>query len=516
VEQSSLTSSMELQDAPVDVFLAKDTATISDWRDTAQSNESFALDFARWTSRPSVEPNREFAYGDIWELLKATDKVRVIGYNEFPYTRRQPKDEWELEREIWLDLGALGPAAAGPHKLGILHVHYAAPWSDDRSKRDRSVITQVNVRHTTESPQKDFRLKSQQLNKWREDHGRSMAKLPKGGWHWQNAAGENEDKKLQMLRKLLRKAEESTTLVRALTFSAAQHDRRETSPALQRSALIVAVSEYECDNVANLTNPIIDAAKLKAVLDQLGWHVEMAVDLGLRDMERKIKKFADGKATGESDCLLAFVGHGIEINGRNYLVTADSKLEREYDDEAEFEKDVKRTCLEFEDVQVMFKKARGSALGVILFVLDCCRSGFHTNVGRGRSVAARFMSRAAESSQIRAGFHNSHIIYSTTSGNVATDGAKGKGGPFMAVFTQEIRSGEELTAIMRATRRGLRESAPELCQLAPDNSLLEREFYFGPPLRREVCAQPPYRPLYPLSYHPWLPAGPAARVAILR
>ena len=469
---------MELRD----VFLANDSATLSDLSDAAQNNESFALDFACWTPPPlsvSAAPNREFAHTDIWALLKATDKVRVIGYNEFPYTRGRPKHEWELEREIWLDLGALGSATAGPHNLGILHVHYAAPWSDDRFKRDRSVIKQVNVRHTTESPQKDPRFKSQQLDKWREDHGRRMAKLPEGGWHWRDAAGENEHEKLQLLRKLLQKAEATTKWVRALTLGAAQHVRKETSQAQPRSALIVAVSEYECDNVADLANTIIDATRLQAVLLQLGWSVEMAVGLGLEETESRIEAFAKSRATGEDDCLLAFVGHGIEINGRNYLVTKDSMLKSEYDSEAKFEKDVQRKCLAFADVQAWFKDARGSASGVTLFVLDCCRSGFETSVGAGRSVAARFMSRAAESSQIRPDFPNSHIIYSTTSGSVASDGERGKGGPFMSIFTEEIKPDQEVRKVTQATRKRLRESAPDLCQLAPETSLLERDFYFG-------------------------------------
>ena len=124
----------------------------------------------------------------------------------------------------------------------------------------------------------------------------------------------------------------------------------------------------------------------------------------------------------------------------------------------------------------LVQEGTGQRLRRDAVVLDCCRSGFNTIVGGGRSVAASFMSRAAENSQIRPDFPNSHIIYSTTSGSVASDGERGKGGPFMSIFTEEIKPDQEVT---QATRKRLRESVPDLCQLAPETSLLERDFYFG-------------------------------------
>ena len=400
----------------------------------------------------------------------------------------------------------------------ILHVHTPFRWGDRKQKDPKQrteFVTSANVRHAW--LQKDGQYEQEQgkwflvpkakvlqtgwrelsgdVTTWRWDTERSIPKAERAD---RDVVGRyDEVRRVIQLGESLRYKQRTETLswkasqaairggmpeekeYEVVAVDTAADSAVQSKPIAARSALIVAVSEYECDNVANLANTDIDAAKLKAVLLQLGWHVEMATDLGLKATEKKIKEFAKSRATGESDCLLAIVGHGIEINGRNYLVTADSKLEREYDDEAEFEKDVQRTCLEFAEVQVSFKKARGSASGVTLFVLDCCRSGFNTIVGGGRSVAASFMSRAAGSSQIRPDFPNSHIIYSTTSGSVASDGERGKGGPFMSIFTEEIKPDQEVRKVTQATRKRLRESAPDLCQLAPENSLLERDFYFG-------------------------------------
>ncbi|KAJ1479057.1 hypothetical protein T484DRAFT_1959761 [Baffinella frigidus] len=247
-----------------------------------------------------------------------------------------------------------------------------------------------------------------------------------------------------------------------------------------RSALIVAVSSYASDNVSNLANTIIDAAKLQGALFKLGWSVEMALELGLEQAEKKVEEFAGRGAKGDDDCLFAFVGHGVELNGRNYLVAADSKFDAAYESEAKFEKAVKRGCLPFDDVQGDFKNARGSSAGATVFLLDCCRSGFSTNVGSGRSVAGCFTSRAADSSAIRPEFPNSIVIYSTTSGKVASDGVRGEGGPFMGIFCEEIASGAEVSVVMKSTRKKLLASAPDLCQLAPDNSFLLDDFFFSP------------------------------------
>ncbi|KAJ1479050.1 armadillo-type protein [Baffinella frigidus] len=252
---------------------------------------------------------------------------------------------------------------------------------------------------------------------------------------------------------------------------------RAQSKGRPRYALIVAVSEQSPQsrkNFKDLDNTDIDAAKLKAELLKMGWTVHMAVNLGLVQTKKKIKEFAGRYAKGDADCLFVFTGHGIEIDGKNFLVAADSKLD--YESEAKFEEAVKRGCLPFDDVQVAFKNARGSSAGATVFLLDCCRSGFSKSVDKS---AGSFTSRSADSSAIRPQFPNSIVIYSTTSGNVASDGERGEGGPFMGIFCEEVAKGAEVSTVMKRTRSRLLESDPDLCQLATDNSCLLEDFFFS-------------------------------------
>ncbi|KAJ1479039.1 hypothetical protein T484DRAFT_1815734 [Baffinella frigidus] len=230
-----------------------------------------------------------------------------------------------------------------------------------------------------------------------------------------------------------------------------------------KHALVLSVSGHENNTVSNLYNPDIDAAKLKATLLKLGgWTVQMVADRGLEQTKKKIKEFAALRARGDDDCLFAFVGHGIELNDRNYLVAADSKLDPTYSTEATFEQAVKRECLPFEDVQVAFKNARESSAGATVFLLDCCRIGVSTSVGSGR-VAGGFTSRAADSSVIRPQFPHTMVVYSTTSGNVASDGLPSDGGAFMGIFCEEVASGAAVAAVMQNTLRRLLEWGSHIC-----------------------------------------------------
>lgn len=59
----------------------------------------------------------------------------------------------------------------GDDKLAIFHVHYEGRFHPVPDKRDRSVIKQIDVRHTTVVREKAYHIKCKDLNKWREKHG---------------------------------------------------------------------------------------------------------------------------------------------------------------------------------------------------------------------------------------------------------------------------------------------------------------------------------------------------------
>ena len=108
-----------------------------------------------------------------------------------------------------------------------------------------------------------------------------------------------------------------------LAFCASCH----AALAEKRVALVVGNSAYE--NVVGLTNPAHDAAAIADMFKRAGFDVVDAKhDLKNAEMRRALREFTD-KARDSDIAVIYYAGHGIEVNGVNYLVPVDAMLERD-------------------------------------------------------------------------------------------------------------------------------------------------------------------------------------------
>ena len=109
----------------------------------------------------------------------------------------------------------------------------------------------------------------------------------------------------------------------ALLFGAA--------PALagKRVALVLANSSYQY--APSLANPVNDGAVMAKTLKDAGFEiVESRHDLSALETRRVLRDFAD--VTRDADiAVIYYAGHGIEIDGINYIVPVDAALERDLD-----------------------------------------------------------------------------------------------------------------------------------------------------------------------------------------
>ena len=203
---------------------------------------------------------------------------------------------------------------------------------------------------------------------------------------------------------------------------------------------------------------------------------------GSAEIREEIRKFEIEHR--DDDCMFAFIGHGIEVNDRTYLVAADSKL-GEYPTEAKYEQAVRSQCVSFEQVKREFKVARGKsdAVPCTVFLLDCCRKTGKDFGGAGSALRKKAAAKIV--------LENSIVFYSTTSGKIAGDGWKGKGGPFMGIFCKEIvKPGATVADVVWKTRDQLFHSKPKLFQLAEDNSFLFERFFFSAQREQQVSRSP--------------------------
>jgi uncharacterized caspase-like protein len=174
--------------------------------------------------------------------------------------------------------------------------------------------------------------------------------------------------------------------------------------AAKRVALVLGNSAYQ--NVARLPNPVNDAAAMAATLKDAGFDVvDSRHDLMAAETRRALRDFAD-RARDADIAVVYYAGHGIEVDGTNYLIPVDARLERDTDvyDEA-FSLD--RVLLAIEPA----KRLR-------LVILDACRDNPFAKIMK-RTVASRAIGQGL--AKVEPASPNTLIAYAAKAGSTAAD-----------------------------------------------------------------------------------------------
>src|SRR5438445_10289275 len=190
--------------------------------------------------------------------------------------------------------------------------------------------------------------------------------------------------------------------------------------AEKRVALVLGNSAYQ--NVARLPNPVNDGTVIAATLKNAGFDiVEERHDLPAAETRRALRDFAD-RARDADIAVVYYAGHGIEVDGTNYLIPVDAKLERDTDvyDEA-FSLD--RVLLAIEPA----KQLR-------LVILDACRDNPFAKTMK-RTVASRAIGQGLAKAEPTS--PNMLIAYSAKAGSTALDG-DAKNSPFTMALAKHL------------------------------------------------------------------------------
>ncbi|MBI5320706.1 caspase family protein [Bradyrhizobium sp.] len=193
-------------------------------------------------------------------------------------------------------------------------------------------------------------------------------------------------------------------------------------PALaeKRVALVIGNAAYQ--NVPKLPNPVNDGNTIATTLKDAGFDVvENRHDMSAADTRRALRDFAD-RSRDADIAVVYYAGHGIEVDGGNYLIPVDAKLERDTDvyDEA---LSLDRVLLAVEPA----KKLR-------LVILDACRDNpFSRNMKR--TVASRAIGQGL--AKVEPNSPNLLIAYSAKAGSTAADG-DGKNSPFTSALSKHL------------------------------------------------------------------------------
>jgi uncharacterized caspase-like protein len=190
--------------------------------------------------------------------------------------------------------------------------------------------------------------------------------------------------------------------------------------AERRVALVVGNSAYQ--KVSRLANPTNDSEAMSAILKQAGFDVvELKRDLNVSGMRRALRDFSDNVRDADI-AIVYFAGHGIEINGNNYLIPIDAVLERDIDafDEA----------IPLDRILTVIEPARQ----LRLVILDACRDN-PFNKTMKRTIGSRAVGRGL--AKVEPESPNTLIAFAAKAGSTASDG-DGKYSPFTAALVRYL------------------------------------------------------------------------------
>jgi TPR repeat protein len=229
--------------------------------------------------------------------------------------------------------------------------------------------------------------------------------------------------------------------------------------AEKRVALVIGNSAYQ--NVTRLDNPKNDAALIADTMRRLGFALVGGgpqLDLDKAGLDRAVQNFGQ-LIQGADVALFYYAGHGVQVNGSNFLVPVNANPTREAD-----------VDFQMVDVNVVLRQMQGSGTKLNLVVLDACRN----NPFGGRGL------RATEGglAQMRAP-EGTLISYATQPGSVAQDGDGNS--PYTKALASTVRrAGLDIFQTFNQVGLSVKRATGGSQQPWVSSSPIDGEFYFVP------------------------------------
>ncbi|MGF6172274.1 caspase family protein [Ensifer sp. 4252] len=190
--------------------------------------------------------------------------------------------------------------------------------------------------------------------------------------------------------------------------------------AAKRVALLIGNERYEA--TSQLNNPANDVELMKTSFEEAGFDSVTTVhDLGRQDMVKALRDFED-LATGADVAIVYYSGHGMEMNGQNFLLPTDVQLKTD--------KDIEDEAIGLDRVQ----RALEGATKLKLVILDACRNNpFEQSMTR--SISTRAVSRGL--ARVEPESADLLVAFASKAGTVALDG-DGKNSPFATALAKYL------------------------------------------------------------------------------
>jgi hypothetical protein len=247
-------------------------------------------------------------------------------------------------------------------------------------------------------------------------------------------------------------------------------------PADQRVALVIGNSNYQ--TAPKLANPGNDAHSMSQLLNSAGFEVTQATDLTRKDMVRVVQDFTAKIAERGPGtvAMIYYAGHGVQVEGENYLLPVDAKISSSYD--------LDGNSLRLVDLMGTLDSI-SSRMRIV--VLDACRNNPFPEVNdKGRGLA------------IVDAPNGSIVGYSTAPGMEAADG-DGNHSPYTSAFLNIAREPNlPIEQLFKRVRLEVN-NATKGRQTPWESSSLTSDFYFFGDTAVAAGREPDRRPIVQMA-----------------
>jgi uncharacterized caspase-like protein len=231
--------------------------------------------------------------------------------------------------------------------------------------------------------------------------------------------------------------------------------------AEKRIALVVGNSAYQ--NITRLDNPRNDATLMAETLSGLGFTLiggRAQIDLDKAALDTAVQSFGR-QIQGADVALFYYAGHGVQLNGSNYLVPVGANPTREAD-----------VDFQMVDINLVLRQMQGSGTKLNLVILDACRNNPFGARGLRSTDGGLAQMRAPEGTL---------ISYATQPGNVAQDGSDGHSPYTKALATTVKQAGLDIFQTFNQVGLAVKRETGGSQQPWVSSSPIDGTFYFVAP-----------------------------------
>lgn len=234
-----------------------------------------------------------------------------------------------------------------------------------------------------------------------------------------------------------------------------------TYPAFAESRLALVIGQSAYRSVPALPNPANDARAVTRLLTDSGFEVSTASDLSQNQIRETVSEFAGKVAAKGPDtvALVFYAGHGLQVDGENFLIPVDIDAKREAD--------IPLQAVRLNDILNTLTSVPSR---MRILMLDACRNNPFPELKSAGSGLALV--------DAKVGAPGTFLSFSTSPGAVAEDGT-GSNSPYTTAL---LAAGREQNIPIEETFKRVRLAVNKVTegrQTPWDSSSLTEDFRFA-------------------------------------